>query len=305
MMTKAEKASRLTWVMLTTVCVGGCTAYHARPLHPEAFVQKFSHRTLTSTPLIDYVKQEKIKIPRRFPQRWNAASLVCAGWYYSPALRVQRAQVAVDRANMVTAAQSPNPSVALSPTYAAKAGAGISPWILGFNFDIPIETAGRREDRMVQAKALTQAGGYDLGQIAWLVRQKIRMAIIQYLFAQKKVRILRQQSQNTALIQSLIKSRFNAGDNSQPIYTAAEIQAHQAALALVAAQGQLRQRRIQLAGAMSLPPSALAGVQLSISSLLKLQPMGAIAMNRLTRAALLNRLDIQSLLHNTVRPLRH
>lgn len=173
-------------MMLATVCAAGCTTYHARPLHPAAFVQKFSGRALTSPRLIDYVKNEKIKIPKRFPQRWNAASLVCAGWYYSPALRVQQAQIAVDRANMVTAAESPNPSVALSPTYAAKAGAGISPWILGFNFDIPIETAGRREDRMVQAKALTQAGGYDLGQIAWTVRQKIRMAIIRYLFAQKR-----------------------------------------------------------------------------------------------------------------------
>ncbi len=276
--------------------IGGCISYHAKPLHPAAFVRNFSRRTLSSTQLLAYVKNEKIKIPKQFPHRWNAASLVCAGWYYSPALRVQRAQLAVDRANMVTAAESPNPSVALSPTYAAKAGAGISPWILGFNFDIPIETAGRREDRMVQAKALTLAGRYDLGQIAWNVRKRIRLAIIDYLFARKQVGILRQQARLTQLIQSLIKSRFKAGDISRPVYTASEIQARQAALALVAAEGLLRQRRIQLAGSMSLPSGSLAGVRLSISSLLKLQPMGAAVMKRLTRAALLNRMDIQSLL---------
>ena len=296
MMVNAGKLTRVAAASAVLILAGGCANYHAKPLHPAAFARRFSQRSLTSTRLINYVKNEKIKLAKQFPRRWNAASLVCAGWYYSPVLRVQRARLAVDRANMVTAAESPNPSVALSPTYAAKAGPGISPWILGFNFDIPIETAGRREDRMVQAKALTLAGRYDLGQIAWNLRKQIRVAIINYLFARKKVGILAQQAHTTELIQSLVKSRFKAGDISRPVYAASEIQARQAALALVAAKGLLRQRRIQLAGAMSLPAAALDDVRLSVSGLLKLQPMGAAAMKRLTRDALLNRMDIQSLL---------
>ncbi len=283
-------------ILFAVSLVGGCATYKARPLHPAAFLPHFSQRSLHSPKLIHYVRKQKIEIPGEFPMRWNAAALVCAGWYYSPALRVQLARLAVDQANVISASESPNPTVGLSPKYAAKAGPGISPWILGFNFDIPFETAGRRSDRIAQAKALTRAGRFDLGQIAWDIRQNIRHALVDYLFAQQQVRLLRQESRNLALIQSLIKFRFQAGDISRPVYTSTEIQAHQAVLALVAAQGKLRRRRIQLAGALSLPTRALTGVRLSYATLMKLPPVRALEMNRLRRAALLNRMDIQSLL---------
>jgi len=286
------------FLALSAICLvpAGCATYQAKPLKPAVFQSQFHARTLAATGLKNFIARQPIKAQPGFPRVQTLSTLVAAGWYYSPALRVQLATLAVDRANMITASQSPNPTVALSPTYAAKAGPGISPWILGFNFDIPIETAGRREDRMAQAAALTRAGRYDLGQIAWNVRQDIRQALINYVFAQQQVQLLRQQAQNTALIQSLIRSRFQAGDISRPVFTAAEIQAHQAALALVAAQGRVRQRRIQLAGAMSLPVRALAGVRLSDALLMKTPRLHTLNMKRLSKAALLNRMDIQSLL---------
>jgi outer membrane protein TolC len=288
------------WWVLAIGALGlvpqGCATYHARPLKPAAFQSHFRARSLTNPNLKKFIAQQPIKDHSGFPRVQNLSTLVAAAWYYSPALRVQLAQLAVDQANMITASQSPNPTVAFSPTYAAKAGPGINPWILGFNFNIPIETAGRRSDRMAQAKALAQAGRYDLGQIAWNVRQGVRQALINYGFAQKQVRLLRQQSQNTALILQLVQSRFHAGDISRPVYTAAEIQARQAVLALVAAQGQARQRRIQLAAAMSLPVRALADVQLSYSQIIKTPPVRTLNMQHLSRAALLNRMDIQALL---------
>ena len=276
--------------------LAGCATYHPRPLQPAAFHTRFHERSLAAAGLRKFIAGQPIKPYSGFPRVQNLSTLVAAGWYYSPALRVQVAQLGVDQANMITASQSPNPTVALSPTYAAKAGPGISPWILGFNFDIPIETAGRRQDRMAQAKALTQAGRFDLGQIAWNVRQNVRRALITYYFAQELVRLLRQQAHATALIQGLIQSRFDAGDISRPVYTAAEIEAHQAALALVTAQGQVRQRRIQLAGAMSLPVRALADIRFRDKRLMMLPPVRKLELKRLSRAALLNRMDIQSLL---------
>ncbi len=226
----------------------GCATYHAQPVQPGAFQAHFQKRSLTDAGLQKYILQQPIKEIPGFLRMQSLSTLVATGWYYSPALRVQWAQLAVDRTNMITASESPNPAVSLSPAYAAKAGPGISPWILGFNFDIPIETAGRRDDRMAQAAALTQAGRYDLGQ-------SIRRALIDYQFSQKQILLLRQQVENTALIQSLIRSRFHAGDISHPVYTAAQIQARQAALTLVSARGLVRQRRIELAGAIFLPPA--------------------------------------------------
>jgi outer membrane protein TolC len=276
--------------------MAGCATYHAKPLTPAAFQAKFQGRSLTARGLKKFITQQPLKVQPGFPQVQNLSTLVAAAWYYSPALRVQLAQLGVDIANMITASESPNPTVALSPNYAAKAGPGINPWILGFNFNIPIETAGRREDRMMRAAALTQAGRFNLGQIAWNVRQGVRESLINYVLAQKRVRLLRQNAATTALIQSLIRSRFHAGAISRPVYTAAEIQAHQAVLALVAAHGLVRQRRIQLASVIALPVRALAGIRLSYGRLMKVPSVRILDMKRLRRAALLNRMDIQSLL---------
>ena len=286
------------FLTLGMICLifAGCATYQAKPLKPAAFETQFYARSLMNVNLKKFIARQPIKLHPGFPQVQNLSTLVAAGWYYSPALRVQLAQLDVDAANMITASQSPNPTVALSPTYATNVAPGINPWILGFNFTIPIETAGRREDRMAQAKALTQAGRYDLGQIAWNVRQAVRQALIHYSFAHRQVRLLRQQAHNTAMILSLIQSRFQAGGISRPVYTAAEIQAHQAVLALVAAQGQVRQSRIQLAAAISLPARALRNVKFTYSQLMTTPPVRKLNMKQLSRAALLNRMDIQSLL---------
>ena len=283
-------------VGLMCLLSAGCASYQARPLTPAAFQSQFSARRLTNPKLEKFITRQPIRLRPDFPRVQNVTTLVLAAWYYSPALRMELAQLAVDRANIITASQSPNPTVALSPTYAAKAGPGVSPWILGFNFNIPIETAGRRADRIAQALALARAGRYDLGQIAWNIRQSVRKALVEYIFAQKQVRLLRQQAQNTALIQRLTESRFRIGDVSRPVYTAAEIQAHQATLTLVAARGRARQLRIKLAGAMSLPNRALAHVRFSLRHIMKTPPVHALNMKRLSRTALLNRMDIQSLL---------
>ena len=243
-----------------------------------------------------FIARQPIHVPRGFPHRQSLATLAATGWYYSAALRVPAAQIAVAKANLITAAQSPNPTVGLSPTYAAKAGPGVSPWILGFNFDIPIETAGRREDRMAQAAALIHADRFNLGQAAWNVRQTVRRALVAYLYSRRQAALLARQAQATHLIRTLLQSRFKAGDISRPVYTQAQIQARQAALTLLAVRGQTRRRLMQLAAALSLPAPALVHVQLVFPQLRQLPPVRALNLPALTRSALLNRMDIQSLL---------
>ena len=276
--------------------LSGCAQYHAQPLQPAAFHTQFQNRSLASPALGKFIAGQPIHVRPGFPRRQSLSTLVATGWYYSAALRVQAAQIALAQAGLITAGQSPNPTVGLSPTYAAKAGPGVSPWILGFNFDIPIETAGRRQDRMAQAAALIHAGRFNFGQTAWNVRQTIRRALIEYLYARRQTELLAHQAANTRLILALLQARFKAGDISRPVYTTAQIQARQAALALLAARGRMQQRRMRLAAALSVPASALAGVKWSFPHLWRLPPVRALAVRRLVRAALLNRMDIQSLL---------
>ncbi len=287
-------AAAAVWTGLGAL--GGCAQYHAQPLKPAAFHRRFQHRSLTNPHLRKFIADQPIHVRPGFPRRQSLSTLVATGWYYSAALRMQAAQIALAQAHLITASQSPNPSVGLSPTYAAKAGPGVSPWILGFNFDIPIETAGRRQDRMAQALALIHAGRFNFGQTAWNVRQTIRRALLEYLYARRQTRLLARQAADTRLILSLLTARFKAGDISRPVYTAAQIQARQAALALLAARGVMQRRRMRLAAALSVPARALVGVKWFFPHLWRLPPVQALKLHPLIRAALLNRMDIQSLL---------
>ncbi len=297
--TMAHVRIRSAWVVILLPVLGtlsGCATYHARRLHPEQFYSNFMSRNLNAPATIAFVRKQKVALPANFPASWNAAALVCAGWYYSPAMRVQRDRVAVDRGNLLAAGEAPNPSVSWSPTYAAKSPPGVSPWILGFNFDIPIETAGRRTDRVARAQALEQADIFTLGSIAWKVRRRIYAALTGWESRKRELYLLTRQAHTAAQLQTLIQNRFSAGDLSRPVYTQAVIQRRELQFQVIKVRGRLHQARLALAAAMSVPYRAIRGLAVSGHNFDRLPAISTVAVGRLCRAALVNRMDIQRLL---------
>jgi hypothetical protein len=74
-------------------------------------------------------------------ETWDLNSLMLAAYFFNPDLDVARANVASAEAAIRTAAMKPNPLVSVGPGYESDPTA---PFIMGFNFDLPIETAGKR-----------------------------------------------------------------------------------------------------------------------------------------------------------------
>jgi hypothetical protein len=69
-------------------------------------------------------------------------------------LDVARAGWGVAKAGVITAGSIPNPSVNFRPQYNDGTVGGLSPWTLGFNLYIPLESARKRGYRVEKAAAL-------------------------------------------------------------------------------------------------------------------------------------------------------
>jgi len=100
--------------------------------------------------------------------------LTLAAFYYQPDLDVARAKWEVAEAGVITAGGRPNPSVGFTPQYNVNAAGGISPWILNFSLDIPLETAGKRGYRIARAEHISEAARLNIAGVAWQVRSRLR-----------------------------------------------------------------------------------------------------------------------------------
>ncbi len=90
------------------------------------------------------------------------------------------------------AGERPNPVLNWSPVYNSTTS-GISPWILGFGLDIPIETAGKRHWRKEEAARKIAAARLRLADISWQVRARVRRALVAAQSAEENIALLEAQ----------------------------------------------------------------------------------------------------------------
>ena len=165
---------------LAAVLLTGCVRYQPKPLAPAQTENLFNSRTLADDRLKAFIETNAPTIVKEWPRRsWDLTGLTLAAFYYHPSLDVARAQVGVAEAGVITAGGRPNPTLSFSPEYAFNPDAGLSPWVAGFNLDIPIETAGKRGYRIAQARLLTEAARLQLAETGWQVRSRVRAALLE------------------------------------------------------------------------------------------------------------------------------
>ncbi|MGB9711786.1 MAG: TolC family protein [Dissulfurimicrobium sp.] len=137
------------------VTVSGCAAFHPRSISPSQTLLAFESRTLDNQGLREFMEKDLgRKITPWPPTSWNIETLTLAALYYHPEMNVASARWETARARVISAGARPNPVAGFTPEYNTKTAGGLSPWTLGFNLDLPIETAGRRNYRIAMAKDL-------------------------------------------------------------------------------------------------------------------------------------------------------
>src|SRR5919109_5311538 len=216
--------------------VAGCAHYQPKPLPPAQTASKLESRTLADAGLRSFVATNAPELAKEWPRRsWDLAGLTVVAFFYHPSLDVARAQWGVATAGLKTAAGRPNPTVSVTPGYNFNAASGISPWIPGVTFDVPMETAGKRGKRISRAEHLAESARQNMTTVAWQVRGNLRTALIDLMTSERRRALLRQQLEVQQRIAELLEQRYRAGAAS--------------AVEVLAARGALTKPQAEEAGA--------------------------------------------------------
>jgi outer membrane protein TolC len=285
--------SLVALVLLGPMFITGCAhyKYHAAPISPPALARTLYSRSLDDPDLRSWMKQSAGYQPPSWPlESWDLSSLTLAAYYFNPDLDVARATAAAADAAITTAGMKPNPTVGVGPGYESPPD---GPFIMAFNFDLPIETAGKRGYRIANATHLSEASRLQLAQTAWTVRSRVRSAFVDYLFAVKTAALLQQQESLQVTYAGLIEKRFRAGEIALPEVTTAQIDLTNLRQALRAAEGQVNTTHAALAAAIGVPNAAVAGKTLGWARIDQPPASASLSSQGMREAAVLNRLDVQ------------
>lgn len=281
------------FILIAINLLPGCAAYSPKPLLPADKAALFESRTLGNNIELKKFMEENIRheiIPYP-PKEWGFEMLTLAVFYYSPDMDIARARWGVADAGVKTAGMRPNPSVGFSPQFNPGSSAGVSPWTLGFNLDIPIEVANKRGYRILKAGHLSNATRLNIANTAWKVRSRLRSRLLNLYILEKTETILKRKFSFHEEMLKALEERLKAGEDSQPEVTSSRISLEEARHNLLKTQGDKEEAKVLLADALGLPARALDGIKI-------MGPFDALPIKlpspELQRQALLSRSDILS-----------
>jgi len=227
---------------LVALLAASCIHVAPHPIAPADTAAMLEQRTLDAT------------------QTWDLQHLTEAALKSHPDLDVARAHAAVMHAEMLTAAERPNPTVSANVEH--KAEPHTNPWITTFGFDLPIETANKRGLRVREASEAARAADFAIADQAWQVRSGVRAQLVAYAAARRSIDILTRQRALNDEIVDMLEKRVGAGEASAPEATQARIAARQTALLIRDRTTQAAEARARLAAAIGVPERAVHDVKL-------------------------------------------
>ena len=260
---------------LAALAFGGCVSYKPQPLTAEQGAADLQGRALGGG-------------------TWDRERLSAAAVKMQPELEVTRAKLATAQAAVITAGARPNPSLAFSATNVSRLLGGASPWANGFTLDVPIETAGKRGQRVAQAQALVNAAALNLSTAGRNAVSRVRKSLFALFAAQQREELLGKQQADQEETVKLFDARIAAGEISRVETLQARLQFNQSRLLSRDAQKQRGEARATLAAALGVSVHALDKVGLSFAGLENLPPPPSE--RTLRRAALIERSDVLAVL---------
>lgn len=282
------------WLFSALLPLGaGCATYHSQPISPAKSVTAFNARSLDNPGLRAFFETNRVAAPTP-GDAWSLKQLTLAAFYYQPTLAEARAQLLAAQAAQITAGERPNPAVSVTPGYDSQIPGTPSPWIVPVSLDWTIETAGKRGDRMVQARSMAEAARWNLVGAVWQVRSAVRAALLNLYAALETESLLTRQEMAQSNVVRLLEGQFAAGNVSSYEVTQARIALDSTILARQAATGQYRQARVALAGALGVPLRALQDVKFSFAGFDEYPRQ--LTRPAIQRQALLNRADVRGAL---------
>jgi outer membrane protein TolC len=287
-----QRLIHLTLFTLLSLTLTGCARFEDHPLNPADSATRIEARTLSSAELQDFINNVVANKSRRPPKAWDIDRLTLAAIYYHPDLALARAQAETTDAATLTAAQRPNPNINVSPTWISNLATTVAPWIIASNLSIPIETAGKRDFRMGKAEHLTDAARLRVADTAWVVRGRLRLAMLEVYAAQEAEHLLQQQLTIQQAMTERLEQQMTVGEITRLEVIRSHLALNQLQLNVSAAQKRGAESRVLLATAVGVPVDALAGIEFDFSKLAQPPHLNLIPVGKLKEIALQKRPDV-------------
>jgi cobalt-zinc-cadmium efflux system outer membrane protein len=287
---RAVNGRAALWLVLGLLA--GCVRYEPRPIDADASARAWSVRTLDDPGLRSFIEKASAESGAQWPlEAWDLDHLTLAAIYEQPDLELARIQWRVADAGNVTARERPNPSINALPTYDTTT---LPPWIPAVFFDVPIETAGKRGDRIAQARATSEAAKWSLVDRIWQIRSDVRTAMLGVYYARESARLLEREEASLSEEVRLLEGQAAAGAIGASDLISPRISLNSTKIALQQARQQQSEALGALAGAVGLPNGALEHAVLSFDGLDRLPSVVAPA--EVTRLTILERADVRGAL---------
>ncbi|MBM3394028.1 MAG: TolC family protein [Betaproteobacteria bacterium] len=268
-------------------------AYLAKPLRPEQSAQEYTARTLDDAALRHYLRSNGVAGEPWPPSRWRLSELTLVAFYFHPDLAVARERVAVARASLHKATErAPLEVAVLAEHHNERTPQDDGPWSLGFELELPMAGASRREAIVEGERAALERAELEVGAVAWQVRARLRAALVELYSARGQAALAGKEHEHNEVLVRLLQRRLQEGAVSSGEVTAARLRSHQAradaqshALAATRAWGDL-------AAALALPLEVTRRMGVDFSDWNEFPP--APDGGKARAQALLNRLDIRA-----------
>ncbi len=164
---------------------------------------------------------------------------------------------------------------------------------MGFTFDLPLETAGKRDRRIDIAQRLSESATFEIGERAWAIHSRLRSNLVAHFLAVREVELLRAEAAIREKAASVIEKKRSAGEVSRPEVDAAQIELTTTRLAIRVAEGRVAESRAALAQMIGVPASALAGATFAWPDFDEPPVEDALRLEHVQDVGLTNRLDVQ------------
>lgn len=276
----------------SAIALAGCARFHPQPLNPEKSASDFDARSLSNPALQSFIAKNSTHAPAEWPPaRWDFDLLTLAAFYYQPSLEVARADWRSAEGATITAAARLNPSVSAAGAYDNGIANNFSVWQPSITFDIPLQTAGKRQRKMDQARWESESARLSVAQAAWQARSQLRSSLVDFVTAQRRAALLRQQSDIQKQVASRLAQQLQAGAVANTEVTVANIALARSAVDLTDAERQLAESRGHVAEAIGIPVAALDGVDIDFD-LARTPDVGSLTSREARHVALTSRTDI-------------
>lgn len=287
-----QRLIHLTLFTLLSLSLTGCAHFEDHPINPADSATRIEARALSSAGLRDFINSVFANKTGWPPKTWDIDRLTLAAIYYHPDLALARAQAETMDAAITTAGQRPNPSITVTPTWVRNLATAAVPWIAASSISIPIETAGKRDFRIAKTEHLTDAARLRVADAAWLVRGRLRLAMLEVYAAQKAERLFQQQLIIQQAMTERLEQQLTVGEITRPEVIRSHLTLNQLKLNLSAAQKRGAESRVFLANAIGVPVDALVMIEFDFSKLAQPPDLNVVQVVKLRETALRKRPDI-------------